>query len=39
VIYAPARQAFFIWHWDCKDKVLTNAIWRHDFRIEAKGAL
>lgn len=38
VIYAPARQAFFIWNWDCKDRVLTNAIWRHDYRIEAKPA-
>ena len=36
LIYAPARQAFFIWNWDCKDRVLTNAIWRHDYRIEAK---
>jgi photosystem II stability/assembly factor-like uncharacterized protein len=36
LIYAPARQAFFIWHWDCKDKVLTNAVWRHDHRIEPK---
>jgi len=36
LIYAPARQAFFIWHWDCKDKVLTNAVWRHDYRIEPK---
>jgi photosystem II stability/assembly factor-like uncharacterized protein len=35
LIYAPARQAFFIWNWDCKDKVLTNAVWRHDHRIEA----
>ena len=36
VIYAPARQAFFIWNWDCGNKVLTNAIWRHDYRIESK---
>ena len=36
VIYAPARQAFFIWNWDCGNKVLTNAIWRHDYRIETK---
>ena len=36
VIYAPARQAFFIWHWDCKNQVLTNAIWRHDYPVEAK---
>lgn len=36
VIYAPARQAFFIWHWDCKDKVLTNAVWRHEYRMESK---
>ena len=34
VIYAPARQAFFIWHWDCGNKVLTNAVWRHDYRVE-----
>ncbi len=36
LIYAPARQAFFIWNWDCKDKVLTNAVWRHDYRVELK---
>ncbi len=36
VIYAPARQAFFIWNWNCKERVLTNAIWRHDHRIEVK---
>ncbi len=38
VIYAPARQAFFIWNWDCGNKVLTNAVWRHDYRVEAKQA-
>ncbi len=32
LIYAPARQAFFIWNWDCGNKVLTNAVWRHDYR-------
>jgi photosystem II stability/assembly factor-like uncharacterized protein len=31
VIYVPARQAFFVWHWDCGNKVLTNAVWRHDY--------
>ena len=36
VIYAPARQAFFIWHWDCGNKVLTNAVWRHDYRVESR---
>lgn len=36
LIYAPARQAFFVWNWDCKDRVLTNAILRHDYRIEMK---
>lgn len=36
LIYAPARQSFFIWHWDCKDKVLTNALWRHEYRVESK---
>jgi photosystem II stability/assembly factor-like uncharacterized protein len=36
VIYVPARQAFYIWHWDCGNKVLTNAVWRHDYRIESK---
>jgi len=35
VVYSPARNAFYIWHWDCGNKVLTNAIWRHDYRIEA----
>jgi photosystem II stability/assembly factor-like uncharacterized protein len=39
VIYAPARQSFFIWNWDCKDRVLTNAIWRHEYRVEAKPSL
>jgi photosystem II stability/assembly factor-like uncharacterized protein len=36
VIYLPARESFFIWQWDCGDKVLTNAIWRQEFRIEKK---
>ena len=36
VIYAPARRAFFIWNWDCGNKVLTNAVWRHDYRVESK---
>ena len=36
VIYAPARQAFFVWQWDCGNQVLTNAIWRHEYRVEAK---
>ncbi|HMJ90172.1 MAG TPA: hypothetical protein VK530_10170 [Candidatus Acidoferrum sp.] len=36
LIYAAARHSFFIWYWDCKDKVLTNAVWRHDYRIESK---
>jgi len=36
VVYAPARQAFFIWQWDCGNKVLTNAVWRHDYRVESK---
>ncbi len=38
LVYAPARQAFFIWNWDCGNQVLTNAIWRHDYRVEAKPA-
>jgi hypothetical protein len=33
VIYAPARKAFFVWNWDCKNQVLTNAIWRHDYAV------
>ena len=36
VIYAPARQAFFIWHWDCGNQVLTNAVWRHDYPLPGK---
>ncbi len=36
VIYTPARQAFFIWNWDCGNKVLTNAVWRQDYRVEPK---
>ena len=35
VIYAPAQHAFFIWNWDCGNIVLTNAIWRHEYHIEA----
>ncbi|MEY2411039.1 MAG: hypothetical protein QOF48_3709 [Verrucomicrobiota bacterium] len=31
LIYSPARGSVFIWHWDCGNKVLTNAIWRHAF--------
>ena len=38
VIYAPARQALFIWNWDCGNKVLTNAVWRHDYRVESKSS-
>ena len=34
LIYAPARHAFFIWSWDCGDQVLTNAIWRHPYRVD-----
>lgn len=33
VIYAPARRSFFIWQWDCGNKVLTNAIWRHEYHL------
>jgi hypothetical protein len=36
VVYAPARQAFFIWNWDCGGKVLTNAVLRYDYKIESK---
>ena len=36
VIYSPARQAFFAWNWDCGNKVLTNGVWRHDYRVEPK---
>jgi hypothetical protein len=36
LLYAPARQSFFIWQSDCKDQVLTNAVWRHEYRLEAK---
>ena len=36
LIYAPLRQAFFVWQWDCGDKVLTNAVYRHDYRIDSK---
>jgi len=38
LIYAPACQSFFIWYWDCKDKVLTNAVWRHDYRVKSAHA-
>lgn len=33
LIYAPARQSFFIWYWDCNDKVLPNAVWRHEYKL------
>jgi photosystem II stability/assembly factor-like uncharacterized protein len=36
IVYAPARQSFYIWYWDCKDIVATNAIWRHEYRLTAK---
>jgi len=36
VIYAPQRQAFFVWQWDCGNKVLPNAVMRHDYPIESK---
>ncbi|MBI5383160.1 MAG: hypothetical protein HZA90_00580 [Verrucomicrobia bacterium] len=36
LIYAPARQALYVWHWDCGNQVLTNAVWRHDYAIESK---
>jgi photosystem II stability/assembly factor-like uncharacterized protein len=36
VIYSPARQALFIWQWDCGNQVLTNAIWRHEYSVESK---
>lgn len=36
LVYSPARQALFIWNWDCGGKVLTNAIWRHEYRVESK---
>ena len=26
LIYAPGRKAFFIWHFDCRDVVLANAV-------------
>jgi photosystem II stability/assembly factor-like uncharacterized protein len=35
LVYAPARQAFFIWQWDCGKQVLTNAIFRCDYPIES----
>jgi photosystem II stability/assembly factor-like uncharacterized protein len=38
VIYAPARRAFFIWQWDCGNKVLTNAVWRHNYPVESNPA-
>ena len=36
VIYAPVRQAFFVWNWDCGNKVLTNAVLRHDYKVDPK---
>lgn len=33
VVYSPVRQAFFIWQWDCGNKVLPNAIFRYDYPI------
>ncbi|MGA2864478.1 MAG: hypothetical protein ABSF95_08310 [Verrucomicrobiota bacterium] len=31
VVYSPERQAFFVWQWDCGNKVLPNAIFRCDY--------
>ncbi|HEY0457147.1 MAG TPA: hypothetical protein VGE41_12285 [Verrucomicrobiae bacterium] len=36
LVYAPQRKAFFIWNWDCGNKVLTNAIWRNAWSTSAK---
>jgi photosystem II stability/assembly factor-like uncharacterized protein len=36
VIYAPARRAFYIWQWDCGNKVLTNAVWCHEYQVQPK---
>jgi hypothetical protein len=36
LVYAPARQAFFVWNWDCKDRVLTNAVLRHSYPVAPK---
>lgn len=33
VIYAPVQHALYIWNWDCGNIVLTNAIWRHEYRV------
>lgn len=30
VVYSPTRKAFFIWHWDCGNVVLANAIMKLD---------
>lgn len=31
VTYSPAQRAFFLWHFSCGDRVLPDAIMRHDF--------
>jgi photosystem II stability/assembly factor-like uncharacterized protein len=35
VVYSRQRRAFFIWHFSCGDRVLPDAIMRHDFDWEA----
>jgi hypothetical protein len=33
VVYSPARQAFYIWNWDCGNKVLPEGIFRFDYPV------
>ncbi len=37
LIYAPQRQAFFIWKWDCGNVVLPDAIQKLDYPIAVTG--
>jgi hypothetical protein len=39
VVYSQARQAFFIWNWDCSNNVLPNAIMKLDYPIAGSGAV
>jgi len=34
LVYTPVRHSFFIWHWDCGNQVLTNAIWCEDYPLK-----
>ncbi len=36
LVYSAARKQFLIWHWDCGESVLDDAIMAYDFDYEAR---